>query len=119
MGDDVLIIGNTLDETAYHEAGHIVVATAVELDLRPKGITIWEAAPNVMDGLAGYWNHETDWEKNRGRGVETKARELQEVTKEVVGTHVLPIRSLFFGGILRRLLLRVSLAKPTSAPLRF
>lgn len=63
MGD-LLIIGNTLDETAYHEAGHIVVATALELDLRPKGITIWEAAPNVMDGLAGYWNHETDWEKN-------------------------------------------------------
>jgi len=61
---DVLIIGNTLDETAYHEAGHIVVATALELDLRPKGITIWEAAPNVMDGLAGYWDHETDWGKN-------------------------------------------------------
>jgi hypothetical protein len=61
---DVLIIGNNLDETAYHEAGHIVVATVLELDLRPKGITIWEAAPNVMDGLAGYWNHDTDWEKN-------------------------------------------------------
>jgi len=65
------------------------------------------------------WLEETDWEKNRGRGVETKARELQGVTKEVVGTHVLPIRSLFFGGILRRLLLRVSLAKSTSALLRF
>ena len=61
---NVLIIGNTLDETAYHEAGHVVVAAAVELDLRPKGITIWEAAPNVMDGLAGYWDHEIDWEKN-------------------------------------------------------
>jgi hypothetical protein len=63
MGD-VLIIGNNLDETAYHEAGHIVVATALGLRLRPKGIQIWEAAPNVMDGLAGYWDHETDWEKN-------------------------------------------------------
>jgi hypothetical protein len=61
---DVLIIGNNLEETAYHEAGHIVVATVLELDLRPNGITIWEAAPNVMDGLAGYWNHDTDWQKN-------------------------------------------------------
>jgi hypothetical protein len=41
-----------------------VVATALGLDLRPKGITIWEAAPNVMDGLAAYWDHETDWENN-------------------------------------------------------
>ena len=41
------------------------------------------------------------------------------VTKEVVGIHVLLTRSLFACDILRRLLLRVSLAKPTSAPLRF
>jgi hypothetical protein len=41
------------------------------------------------------------------------------VNKEVVGIHVLLTRSLFGGGILRRLLLRVSLAKSTSAPLRF
>jgi hypothetical protein len=60
----VLIIGNTLEETAYHEAGHIVVAAVLGLDLRPKGITIWEAANDVMDGLAGYWDDETDWEKN-------------------------------------------------------
>jgi transposase InsO family protein len=39
-------------------------------------------------------------------------------TKEVVGIHVLPSRSLFGGGTLRRLLLRVSLAKSTSAALR-
>ena len=65
------------------------------------------------------WLEETDWEKNRGRGVETKARELQEVTKEVVGIHVLPRRWLFAGGILRRLLRRVSVAKPISVPLRF
>jgi hypothetical protein len=61
---DVLIIGNTLEETAYHEAGHIVVAARLGLDLRPKGITIWEAAKDVMDGLAGYWDHEADWDKN-------------------------------------------------------
>jgi len=41
------------------------------------------------------------------------------VTQEVVGTHVLLTRSPFGGGILRKLLLRVSLEKPTSAPLRF
>ena len=44
---------------------------------------------------------------------------LQEVSKEVIAIDVLPTRSLFDGGILRRLLLRVSPAKPTSAPLRF
>jgi hypothetical protein len=41
------------------------------------------------------------------------------VTKEVVGIHVLPTGALFGDGILRRSFLRVSLAKPTSAPLRF
>ena len=44
---------------------------------------------------------------------------LEAASKEVVGIHDLLTRSLFGGGILRRLLLRVSLAKPTSAPLRF
>ena len=61
---DALIIGNNLAETAYHEAGHILVAAVLGLDLRPKGITIWEAAQDVMDGLARYWESETDWEKN-------------------------------------------------------
>ena len=41
------------------------------------------------------------------------------VNKELVGIHVLLTRSLFACDILRRLLPRVSLAKPTSAPLRF
>jgi hypothetical protein len=63
-GMEQILIGNTLEETAYHEAGHIAVATALGLDLRPKGITIWEAAKDVMDGLAGYWEDETDWDKN-------------------------------------------------------
>ena len=62
--DETLIIGNTLEETAYHEAGHIVVAVALGLDLRPKGITIWQVTNNVMDGLAGYWDDDTGWEKN-------------------------------------------------------
>ena len=38
----------------------------------------------------------------RGRGGEPKGRELQEITKEVVGTHALLQRLLFGGGILRR-----------------
>jgi hypothetical protein len=47
------------------------------------------------------------------------AGKLQEIIKEVVGIHVLLTRSLFGDGILRRLLLRVSLGKPISAPSRF
>jgi len=41
------------------------------------------------------------------------------VNKEVVGIHVLLTRSLFGGGILRRMLPRVSPAKSTSVALRF
>jgi hypothetical protein len=44
---------------------------------------------------------------------------LGAVTKGEVGIHVLLRRSLFVCDILRKLLLRVSEAKPTSAPLRF
>ena len=43
----------------------------------------------------------------------------EHFTKEVVGIRVLLTRSLFACDILHRLLLRVSLAKSTSAPLRF
>jgi hypothetical protein len=53
------------------------------------------------------------------RNPRTKCGTLQAVSKEVIGIHVLPTRSLFGDGILRRLLRRVFLAKPTSAPLRF
>src|SRR5271165_5594145 len=51
----------------------------------------------------------------------TKPRDsaLRAVTKEVVGIHVLVTRSLFGGDILHRFLQRVSLAKLTSAPVRF
>jgi len=48
-----------------------------------------------------------------------EAEELQEITKVPVGIHVLQTRSLFGDGIPRRSLLRVSLAKPTFALLRF
>src|SRR5262245_27652972 len=46
-------------------------------------------------------------------------RESVEITKEAVGVHVLLTRLLFGGDIPRRFLRRVSVAKPTSAPLRF
>jgi hypothetical protein len=51
----------------------------------------------------------------------TKPRDsaLRAITKEAAGIHVLPTRLLFGDGIPRRLLRRVSLAKPTSALLRF
>jgi hypothetical protein len=51
----VELIGNTLEETAYHEAGHVVIASAVGLDLRPRGIRIWEAPGGITGGVACYW----------------------------------------------------------------
>jgi hypothetical protein len=44
---------------------------------------------------------------------------MQQVSKEAVGFRSLLTRSLFGDGIPRRLPLHVSLAKSTSAPLRF
>jgi hypothetical protein len=48
------LIGNSPEETAYHEAGHIVTAAAVGLDLRPAGILMFEVR-NVAAGMACYW----------------------------------------------------------------
>jgi hypothetical protein len=50
----VELIGNSPEETAYHEAGHIVAAAAVGLDLRPAGILMFEVR-NVAAGIACYW----------------------------------------------------------------
>lgn len=61
--ENLVLIGNTLEETAYHEAGHIVVAGAVGLALKPMGIQIWEVS-GLGDGLACYWEDEKDWGKN-------------------------------------------------------
>ncbi|MGO8700341.1 MAG: hypothetical protein ACLQVY_21835 [Limisphaerales bacterium] len=57
-----MVIGNTPEETAYHEAGHIVIAGAVGLDLKPKGIVIYEVE-DVADGWAFYWEDKPEWEK--------------------------------------------------------
>jgi hypothetical protein len=55
----------------------------------------------------------------RARFSPDSVRELQEVSKEVVGIHVRLIRSLFGDGIPRKLLLPVSPVKLTSAPSLF
>ena len=53
-------VGNNLEETAYHEAGHVVVnQSALGLELRIRGITIYEVSSDVMDGLACYWDDDT------------------------------------------------------------
>jgi hypothetical protein len=56
---------------------------------------------------------------SRRRRPFNEARALQALIKEAVGIQVLLMRSLFDDGILHRFLRRVSLAKPSSAPLRF
>jgi len=48
------LIGNTPEESAYHEAGHIVIASVVGLDLRPAGIILFETG-TVAGGIACYW----------------------------------------------------------------
>jgi hypothetical protein len=68
--------------------------------------------------------HENLTRKATGGGAKTQrrfarlARNWSDDLKEVVGIHVLLTRSLFGDNIPRTLLLRVSLAKPTSVPLR-
>ena len=72
--------------------------------------------------------HDSDWQSEKGLcGVilrQTKfvfdfGNFLFGVNKEAAAIHVLLTRSLFGSSILRRLLPRVSLAKSTSAPVRF
>ena len=65
------------------------------------------------------WQLDGELAKDFAGEVSNENQLLQEVIKEVVGIHVLLTRSLFGGGILRRSLPSVSLAKLTSAPLRF
>jgi hypothetical protein len=75
-----VLIGNTFEETAYHEAGHIVVATALGLDLKPRGIVIWAAADvDVTDGLACYCNDTPDMPTARKVLIGTRAGQLAQV----------------------------------------
>jgi hypothetical protein len=57
--------------------------------------------------------------RSRSRKPFNEGTALQTAIKEVVGIHVLLTRSPFACGILHWLLRRVSLAKSTSAPVRF
>lgn len=55
------LIGNTLEETAYHEGGHIVAAAVSGLDLKMKGIIVYEVG-ELADGWALYWEDEPLWD---------------------------------------------------------
>ena len=68
--------------------------------------------------FGGYFRSSRWIAKLNPTGRQPPIRELQEVIKEGVGFHVLQSCSLFGDGIPRRLFLRVSLAKLTSAVLR-
>jgi len=57
------LVGNTFEESAYHEAGHVVAAAALGLALRSKGITILEAANGATAGEASYWEDDREPEK--------------------------------------------------------
>jgi hypothetical protein len=57
--------------------------------------------------------------ENFAGGALNEKQETAKVTKEAVGIHVLLKRSFLGGSIPRRLLLRVSLTKSTSVPVRF
>jgi hypothetical protein len=71
----------------------------------------------VLIQINGYWSSVNVREAMDGNP-RRKGRALQKVRKEVVGIHILLTRSLFACDILRKLLGRASLAKPTSAPVR-
>jgi hypothetical protein len=69
-------------------------------------------------GALDAYRHMTPVEQNQNEKQKDSLSGLG-ITKEVVGFHGLLMHPLFGGDILRRFLQRVSLAKPTSAPLRF
>jgi hypothetical protein len=46
--------GYKLEENAYHEAGHAVIAVANGLALRPRGILIFEVDEGTT-GFTSYW----------------------------------------------------------------
>ena len=71
---------------------------------------------NPASGRSGL---KSNFQSGRGTDPAKLSKVLQSVSKEAVGVHVLLTRSLFGDDIPHRLLLRVSPAKSTSAPLRF
>jgi hypothetical protein len=60
-GDESIeIVGNSLEPTAYHEAGHIVAAAVEGLTLRPAGITVYRITETVTSGFAAYREKNVD-----------------------------------------------------------
>ena len=94
--DRVILIGNTLEETAYHEAGHIVIAAAVDLDLKAKGIVIYEVE-NVADGWTNRRSascsceRSCSWSMHCGRGRTRLGR--KRFNSEVLSTLLPPCTS--------------------------
>ena len=87
-------------------------------DARPLGDAPSRNSSRDWNGTLAAYCHVTPVEQNQNEKQKDTVSGLG-VNKEVVGIPVRLTGSLFGGGILRRLLLRVSLAKPTSAPVRF
>ena len=75
-----MVIGNTLDETAYHEAGHITIAAAVGLDLQHRGIVVYEVG-NVGDGWAFYWEDNQQWKDILKVATGRTSRTVKEVSR--------------------------------------
>jgi hypothetical protein len=95
---------------------HFSLPSFLEFDKRTLRLAFHRSAESARPGRRRIAD------RRHGPGAESgsaKGRALQAVTKEVVGIHVLPSRSLFGDGIPRRLPLRVSPEKPTSAALQF
>jgi hypothetical protein len=59
---DIIVVGSTLEATAYHEAGHIVVAGLVSLPIRQRGLTIWGAANESTGGAVDCQELNERWE---------------------------------------------------------
>lgn len=71
------LIGNTLEETAYHEAGHIVAAAVSGLDLKTKGIIVYEVG-KLADGWAFYWDDKPLWDSILSAGRAGQVAQLKK-----------------------------------------
>jgi hypothetical protein len=87
-------------------------------DVRPLGNAPSRNSSRDWNGTLAAYCHVTPVEQNQNEKQKDTVSGLG-ITKEVGGIQVLLTLSLFASDIPRRLLQRVSLAKPTSAPLRF
>jgi hypothetical protein len=63
VSDEIWVGTAALDEVAYHEAGHVVVASAVGLHLGASGIQVW-GGPYGYDGCAAICYEDQPWEKH-------------------------------------------------------